>query len=210
MSQENVDRFRKGIEAFDRMDIPALLEFLDPEIQFDHRLSELQGSYVGREGVQGFFVDAAEHFDAWRVECPDVRDLGDRVLAVLHLAFSGRRSLQRRRRSHGSRTTWHPTARPADTPGSPDSGSPSRSGTDLVRREQRPRAGQRPPHRPLGGSSRRRRSPARGDALELPALLWLRCCGRDRLPRPSHARARRAHSSAFSARPPPSPCGGRC
>src|SRR5690348_4443430 len=92
MSQENVDQFRRGLEAFNRTDIPALMELMDPEIQFDHRLTELQGSYVGLEGLQGFFVDAAEHFDTWRVECPDVRDLGDRVLALGTTRLTGKGS----------------------------------------------------------------------------------------------------------------------
>ena len=92
MSQENVDQFLKCIEAFKRMDIPALVQLLDPEIQFDHRLSELQGNYAGLEAVQGLFVDVAEHFGALRVECPDVRDLGDRVLALGTARLTGKRS----------------------------------------------------------------------------------------------------------------------
>ena len=91
MSQENVERFMECVEAFNRMDIPGSLRPLDPEIQFDHRLSELQGSYSGLEGVKGFFADVAEHFDGLAVDCPDVRDLGDRVLALgtTHLTGKG-------------------------------------------------------------------------------------------------------------------------
>ena len=72
----------ESVEAFSRFDIPAALRHLDPEIQFDHRLAELQGTYAGLEGVEGFFADVTEHFDALTVDCPDVRDLGDRVLAL--------------------------------------------------------------------------------------------------------------------------------
>ena len=82
MSQENVDQFMKSIEAFKRLDIPAAMRYLDPEIRFDHRLAELYGSYAGLEGVEEFFADVAEHFDALTIDCPDVRDLGDRVLAL--------------------------------------------------------------------------------------------------------------------------------
>jgi ketosteroid isomerase-like protein len=92
MSQENVDQFMRTIEAFDRMDIPGVLGLLDPEIQFEHRLSELQGSYVGQEGVEGFLADVAEHFEALKVECPDVRDLGDRVLALGTTRITGKGS----------------------------------------------------------------------------------------------------------------------
>jgi ketosteroid isomerase-like protein len=92
MSQENVDQFMKSIEAFDRMDVPGVLRLLDPEIRFEHRLAALQGSYVGLEGVEGFLADVAEHFDALKVECPDVRDLGDRVLALGTTRITGKGS----------------------------------------------------------------------------------------------------------------------
>ena len=92
MSQENVNQFMRIIQAFDRMDIPGVLRLLDPEIHFEHRLSALQGSYTGLEGVEGFLGDVAEHFDALKVECPDIRDLGDRVLALGTTRITGKGS----------------------------------------------------------------------------------------------------------------------
>jgi len=92
MSQENVDRFMESVAAFNRLDVPAALRQLDPEILFEHRLAELQGSYAGLEGVEAFFVDVAEHFAALKVDCPDVRDLGDRVLALGTTRLTGKGS----------------------------------------------------------------------------------------------------------------------
>ena len=82
MSEENVDLFKECIEAINRMDIPGALQFMDPEVQFDHRVADLQGSATGLEQVRGLFADFAENFDALQVDCPDIRDLGDRVLAL--------------------------------------------------------------------------------------------------------------------------------
>ena len=84
--------FMKTIEAFDRMDVPGVLRLMDPEIQFEHRLADLYGSAVGLEGVEAFCADVAEHFDALKVECPDVRDLGDRVLALGTARITGKGS----------------------------------------------------------------------------------------------------------------------
>ena len=92
MSQENVDQFVRSIEAFNRMDIPGVLQLLDPEIRFEHRLAEIFGSYSGLEGVEGFFADVVEHFDALKVDCPDVRDLGDLVLALGTARLTGKGS----------------------------------------------------------------------------------------------------------------------
>ena len=81
-SQENVDRFVELIEAINRADIPGALWFMDPEIRFDHRVTALQGVYTGLEDVRGAFTDFTEHFESVQIRCPDVRDLGDRVLAL--------------------------------------------------------------------------------------------------------------------------------
>jgi ketosteroid isomerase-like protein len=82
MSQENIDRFVEGIEAMNRRDIEGLLRLMDPEIVWDHRLADLQGKIVGREAVAGWVADLYEHFQVAEIDCPDVRDLGDRVLGL--------------------------------------------------------------------------------------------------------------------------------
>jgi ketosteroid isomerase-like protein len=92
MSQENVDQFMKAVDAMNRADIPGALGFMDPEIRFEHRLDALQGDYTGIEGVSGFFNDFAEHFEAWQIDCPDVRDLGNRVLALGSVHATGKGS----------------------------------------------------------------------------------------------------------------------
>jgi ketosteroid isomerase-like protein len=72
----------EAVQLWNRQDLPGVLRILDPEIRFEHRLAALEGSYVGVDGVRGFFADLAEHFDTWEIDCRDVRDLGDRVLAL--------------------------------------------------------------------------------------------------------------------------------
>ncbi len=92
MSRDNADLFLECIEAFNRMDIPGVLRYLDPTVQFDHRLTELQGTYKGLDGVKGLFEDVAEHLGALKIDCPDVRDLGDRVLALGTARMTGKLS----------------------------------------------------------------------------------------------------------------------
>ena len=55
---------------------------MDREIRFECQVAALQGSYVGHDGIRAFFVDIAEHFETLDYSLPDVRDLGDRVLAL--------------------------------------------------------------------------------------------------------------------------------
>ena len=92
MSQENVDRFGAAVEAMNRRDIAAVLRLMDPEVRFEHRLAALEGNFVGLDGVRGWFADLVEHFDAWQIHCPDIRDLDDRVLALGTIRATGKGS----------------------------------------------------------------------------------------------------------------------
>lgn len=93
MPQENVEGMRAGIEAMNRRDIDGVVQGMDPEIRFEHRLAALQGSFVGIEGVRSWFADLVETFAAWEIHCPYIRDLGDdRVLALGTIKATGRES----------------------------------------------------------------------------------------------------------------------
>ncbi len=52
MSQENVDRFLKGAEAFNRDDIEEGLEIYDPNVVFEPQATEMEGAFVGHDGVR--------------------------------------------------------------------------------------------------------------------------------------------------------------
>ena len=65
---------------------------MDPGIQYEPQLTALQGTCVGHDGVREFFADARETTRASEVHYPDVRDLGDRVLALGTFCIGGRGS----------------------------------------------------------------------------------------------------------------------
>jgi len=65
---------------------------MHPEVRFEHRLAALQGTFVGLSGVRGWFTDLAETFDRWKIYCEDIRDLGDRVVALGTIRAEGRES----------------------------------------------------------------------------------------------------------------------
>ena len=82
MSQENVELFKEGIERFNRGDLAGLFRYYHPEIRFEHRLVELQVDMTGIDAVRDWYVETTRIFDPWTVDCDDIRDLGDRVLAL--------------------------------------------------------------------------------------------------------------------------------
>jgi ketosteroid isomerase-like protein len=99
MSQTNVDRLLETTESFNRLGrgieppdptaVPGVLRFMDPKIHFEPVQALLQGSYVGHDGVGAWLADLAEHYARGHIDYADVRDLGDRVLALGTLRVTG-------------------------------------------------------------------------------------------------------------------------
>jgi ketosteroid isomerase-like protein len=94
MSQENVHRFIEIAEAFNRRDVGGLLALMDSEIEFEPQQSALQGTFVGHQGVGEWLADLAQHYEieSGHVDYADIRDLGDRVLGLGTLRFTGKGS----------------------------------------------------------------------------------------------------------------------
>ena len=63
MSEENVEIFKRGVEAWNRKDIPGFLRAADPEIRWEHRLADLEGDLTGVDAVRAWHEDLARHFD---------------------------------------------------------------------------------------------------------------------------------------------------
>jgi ketosteroid isomerase-like protein len=86
MSQENVEAFKRGLEAGNRGDVETLLEVLDAEVAWHSALHALLGGeatvYRGHDGVREMFRDLYEAFDEIQIEISEIRDLGDQLVAI--------------------------------------------------------------------------------------------------------------------------------
>ena len=96
MSRENVDAFKRAAEAYNRRDVEALLETLDPEVEWHPALqSLLQGEttvYRGHDGIREFFRDMDDVLDEIDAEYAEIRDLGDRIVALGRVRTRGKMS----------------------------------------------------------------------------------------------------------------------
>jgi ketosteroid isomerase-like protein len=94
MSQENVEAFKRGIDAYNRRDVEALLDIHDREVEWHPVLQVLLGGeatvYRGHEGVREFVHDLHEAFAEVHIEIAEVRDLGDRLVASGRLHARGK------------------------------------------------------------------------------------------------------------------------
>jgi ketosteroid isomerase-like protein len=86
MSQENVEAFKRFADANNRRDVEALLAELDADVEWQSAvLGSLGGDatvHRGHDGVREMLRDLYEAFSEFRVEFSDIRDLGDRVVAI--------------------------------------------------------------------------------------------------------------------------------
>jgi ketosteroid isomerase-like protein len=96
MSEENVDAFKRGIDAYNRQDIEALLEGVDPDVEWlPAILTGLEGEatvYRGHEGLREGLRDLYEALGETHLEYPEIRDLGDRIVGIGRIRTRGRES----------------------------------------------------------------------------------------------------------------------
>ena len=86
MSKENVEAFKRGLEAGNRGDVDALLDELHPEIEWHSALHALMGGeqtvFRGHDGVRRMIGDLYETFAEVHIEMSEFRDLGDALVAI--------------------------------------------------------------------------------------------------------------------------------
>ena len=96
MSQENVESFKRGLQAGNRGDVETLLEQLDPEVEWHSALHALLGGeqtvFRGHDGVREMLRDLDEAFGEIHIEMTEIRDLGDRLVAIGRNRARGRGS----------------------------------------------------------------------------------------------------------------------
>ena len=80
MSQENVELTLRATDAYNRRDVEAMLEQLDPEVEWHSALSILLSGkrtvYRGHRGVREWFRELDQVVDEIHIEYTDIRDLG--------------------------------------------------------------------------------------------------------------------------------------
>ena len=96
MSQENVEAFKRALEANNRGDHEAFLEEFDPNVEFHGVMGVMFGGeatvFRGHAGVLEYLRDLDEGFTVREVQWSELRDLGDRLLVLGSVRGRGRES----------------------------------------------------------------------------------------------------------------------
>ncbi len=96
MSQENVEVFKRGAEAYNRRDIDALLKTLDPDVEWHSALLIPFGGEAtvsrGHDGVRQVLGELYEALAEIHLEYSEVRDLGERIVGLGSIRTKGKQS----------------------------------------------------------------------------------------------------------------------
>ncbi len=92
MSQQNVDKARGFIEAYNRRDFDAAVESFDPEIEWVLPEGQSSDSCHGPDEIKRFWQGLDETFDELRLEPQEYVDGGDHVATRLRHYGRGKRS----------------------------------------------------------------------------------------------------------------------
>jgi ketosteroid isomerase-like protein len=85
---------RAGLDAWNRRDVAAVLEVLDPDAELLPMRAVLEGAvYRGHEGFRTFMKDMGEDWEHFRLEPDDLQEIDDsRVLVLGRVHGRGRAS----------------------------------------------------------------------------------------------------------------------
>jgi ketosteroid isomerase-like protein len=83
LSQENVERYRRSIQALNRRDPGALLALMDADVEAVPTVVALEGDVRGHDGVRRWYASVIDVFPDFTIEVVTVRDLGALTLAAI-------------------------------------------------------------------------------------------------------------------------------
>ncbi|MFN8160237.1 MAG: nuclear transport factor 2 family protein [Solirubrobacterales bacterium] len=93
MSDADVERLLEGYRSLNRGDLGAVLELLDPEIEwYEPDPSPEAGLHHGRDGFARFLAGWLDSFEDFRVEPERIAEQGDRIVVTVRQSGRGRAS----------------------------------------------------------------------------------------------------------------------
>ncbi len=93
MSQQNVQVIERLFGAFNRRDMTAMLDVMDPDVEWVPILAVLEGRpYRGHDGFKRWVEALDPDWERFEVDYEELRDLGERVLVFGHWRGRGRAS----------------------------------------------------------------------------------------------------------------------
>lgn len=81
--EEKTHIVRMVLDAYGRQDLKAMLEHLHPAVEWIPPIALAEGrSFRGHAGVRDWYANLIETFEGFSAEVQDIREAGDRLLAL--------------------------------------------------------------------------------------------------------------------------------
>ena len=91
MSQENVERLRTALEAYNQEGPEAIIALLDPDVEWVADRSDMgRTTYRGRDAVRKSFEELYEGFDKLGMEVDELIQADDKILFLGRMTARGR------------------------------------------------------------------------------------------------------------------------
>jgi ketosteroid isomerase-like protein len=85
VGQESIELVRRAFTAFRNRDVEAVLEIVDPGVEFFPPTASIAGHqapYRGHDGLRQYFQDVARIWEVLEVIPYEYREVGDQVIAL--------------------------------------------------------------------------------------------------------------------------------
>jgi ketosteroid isomerase-like protein len=85
MSQANMEVAKRVVDAFNRRDIDAIFDYVNPDLEWFPAMPVTFGGgpLRGREGIESYIREVNDTWEEYRVVGQDFRDLGEDQVLVL-------------------------------------------------------------------------------------------------------------------------------
>ena len=96
MSRENVETFKRFVDAFNRRDVEAIVEVVDAEVEWRPAAPVALGGkatvYRGHTGISQGLRDLHDSFAELQIEVSEFQEAGDRILGTGRIRTRGKGS----------------------------------------------------------------------------------------------------------------------
>ena len=108
MADENEERARQAVDAFNRRDLDSLLSLIAPDVECIPLQAEMEGgaAYTGHDGVRRWWENLLGVFPDFHSVIDDVRTVGDMTVTRLQLSGQGKGSDAPMLQTNWQATRW--------------------------------------------------------------------------------------------------------
>jgi ketosteroid isomerase-like protein len=87
-----VDLVQSAYDAWNARDVEALLALTHPEVEIAPLVigATSSGPWLGHDGVRKLLADADSRWDRFEIRCDELREYGERVVALVHVEVAAR------------------------------------------------------------------------------------------------------------------------